>query len=123
MRTTTDVVAWLVLLACTGTTAAAQDIKVGFAVGSAVPVTGIALHEPALALSGWVSRSVGGPYGWRVEVGRFRLQMPDRDMFRCAAAGIFCDATLDVSSVGAGLHLEPWAEKAIAPYGYAVVGL
>ena len=115
--------AWIVLLACTGPTAAAQDTKVGFAVGAAVAVAGIALQEPALAVSGWVSRPIGGPYGWRAEVSGVRLQMPDRDRFRCAAAGIVCDAVLDVSSLTGGLQLEPWAEKAIAPYGYATIGL
>jgi hypothetical protein len=122
-KTATRLAAWMVLLAWTGSTAAAQDTKVGFAVGAAVPATGIALHEPALAVSGWLTRPISGPWGWRAEVGGVRLQLPDQTMFRCAAAGFVCDANLDVSFVNGGLHLEPRAEKAIAPYGYATIGL
>jgi hypothetical protein len=114
---------WIVLLVCTGSTAGAQDTKAGFAVGAAVPATGIALHEPALAVSGWLSRPISGSYGWRAEVGGVRLQLPDSTMFGCAAAGFFCAANLDVSFVSGGLHLEPGAEKSIAPYGYATIGL
>ena len=73
-------------------------------------------------MSGWFSRPISGPYGWRAEVSQVRLQLPDRTMFRCAAAGFFCDANLDVSSLSGGLQLEPGTEKAIAPYGYATVG-
>jgi hypothetical protein len=117
------VTAWVVVLACTATTAAAQNTKVGFAVGAGVPAAGIALQDPGLALAGWLSRPLSGPYGWRVEVGSVRLRMPDATMFRCAAAGFFCDANLDVSFLSVGLHVEPRAEKAIAPYGYATAGL
>jgi hypothetical protein len=123
MKTTTIVAAWSVLLACTGSTVAAQDTKVGFAVGAAVPVGGIALNEPTLSVSGWLARPIRGPYGWRVEVGRVHLQMPNDTKFRCAATGIFCDADVYVSSVGGGLQFEPLAEKAIGPYGYATIGL
>ena len=123
MKTTTIVAAWSVLLACTGSTVAAQDTKVGFAVGAAVPVGGIALNEPTLSVSGWLARPIRGPYGWRVEVGRVHLQMPEDTRFRCAAAGILCDAEAYISSVGGGLQFEPLAEKAIAPYGYATIGL
>ena len=123
MRTTGAFAAWIVFLACTGLTAAAQDIKVGVAVGAAVPANGVALTKPGPAVSAWVSRPISGPYGWRAEVGGLHLQMPDRDGFRCAAAGFFCDASLDVSSLTGGVQLEPWAQKAIAPYGYATIGL
>jgi hypothetical protein len=123
MRTTTIVAAWTVLLACTGSTAAAQDTDVGFAVGAAVPTGGIALQEPTFSVSGWLARPIRGPYGWRVEVGRVHLQMPEETRFRCAAAAIFCDAEVYVSSVGSGLQFEPLADRAIAPYGYATIGL
>ena len=123
MKTTTIVTAWIVLLACTGSQAAAQDTKVGFAVGAAVPVAGIALDEPTLSVSGWLARPIRGPYAWRVEVGRLHLKMPEDDRFRCAAIGIYCDAEVRISSVGGGLQLEPQAERAIAPYGYATAGL
>jgi hypothetical protein len=123
MKTTTMVAAWTALLACTGSTVAAQDTKVGFAVGAAVPVGGIALHGPTLSVSGWLARPIRGPYGWRVEVGRIHLQMPEETKFRCAAAAIYCDADAHVSSVGGGLQFEPLAEEAFAPYGYATIGL
>lgn len=51
------------------------------------------------------------------------LQLPDRTTSRCAAAGSFCDGTLDVAFVSGGLHLEPGSGRAIAPYAYATVGL
>jgi len=115
--------AWIVVLACVASTAAAQDTKVGFSVGAAVPVSGIALQEPELALSGWLSRPIDGPWGWRVELGGARLQRSDRSMFRCAAAGFYCDAILDVAFLSGGLQIEPRAGKALAPYGYATVGV
>lgn len=121
-RTTIQVAAWIALLAWAGS-AAAQDTKVGFAAGAAVPATGIGLHEPALAVSGWLSRPIAGPIEWRAEVGRVRFRMPDHTMFRCAAAGLFCDATLDVSFLSGGVHVEPRARRTIAPYGYATIGL
>jgi hypothetical protein len=123
MKTTTIVAAWTVLLACTGSPVAGQDTKLGFAVGAAVPAGGIALHEPTLSVSGWLAKPIRGPYGWRVEVGRVHLQMPEETRFRCAATAMFCDAEVDVSSVGGGLQFEPLAEKAIAPYAYATIGL
>jgi hypothetical protein len=112
-----------VLLACTGSTVAAQDTKVGFAVGAALPGGGIALQEPTLSVSGWLVRPIHGPYGWRVEVGRLHLQMPEDDRFRCAGAAIFCDADVYISSVGGGLQIEPLADKALAPDAYATIGL
>ncbi len=123
MRKTTMVAACTVLLAWTGSTVAAQDTTVGLAVGAAVPVAGIALNEPTLSVSGWLARPIRGPYGWRIEVGRLHLKMPEDDRFRCAATGIYCDAEVGISSVGVGLQLEPQAERAIAPYGYATAGL
>jgi hypothetical protein len=123
MNTPAIVAAWTVLLACTGSTVAAQDTKVGFAVGAALPGGGIALQEPTLSVSGWLARPIHGPYGWRVEVGRMHLQMPEDDRFRCAAAAIFCDVEAYVSFVSGGLQIEPPAGKAIAPYGYAMIGL
>jgi hypothetical protein len=123
MKTMTSVAAWTVLLACMGSTVAAQDTKVGFAVGAAVPAGGIALNEPTLSVSGWLARPIRGPYGWRAEVGRVHLQMPEETKLRCAAAGIFCDADVYVSSVGGGLQFEPLAEEPIAPYGYVTIGL
>lgn len=128
MRTTanpvrTAVAVWIVLLVCMGSTAAAQETKVGLAVGVALPATGIGIKEPGPSVSGWVTRPIGGPYRWRVEVGRVHVQMAGSSRFRCAAAGFYCDANLDVASVTGGLHLEPRAEKAIAPYGYATMGL
>ena len=128
MRTTTNVArtvvaAWILLMACMGSKAAAQDTKVGFAVGAAVPATGIGIKEIGPSLSGWVARPIGGPFNWRVEVGGARLQMSDSSRFRCAAAGLYCDVSLDVASLTGGVHLEPRAEKAIAPYGYVTLGL
>jgi len=122
-KRTTLAAAWLVALACTGSSAAAQDTKLGFAIGAGVPVTGIGLHEPALSVSGWLARPIRGPYVWRVEAGRVHLQMPEDDRFRCAAAAIFCDAEVYISFVGGGLQIEPLADKAIAPYAYAMIGL
>jgi hypothetical protein len=122
-KRTTRAAAWVVVLACTGSTATAQDTRLGFAVGAGLPVAGIGLQEPALSVSGWLARPIHGPYGWRVEVGRMHLQMPEDDRFRCAAAAIFCDAEVYVSSVGGGLQIEPLADKAIAPYGYVTIGL
>lgn len=123
MKTMITATVWIALLAGAGSPAAAQDTKVGFAVGAAVPTAGIALQEPTLSASGWCARSIRGPYAWRVEVGYIHLKMPEDTRFRCAATRIFCDAEARVSSVGGGLQLEPLAERAIAPYGYATVGL
>jgi hypothetical protein len=122
-RRTARVAAWVVALACAGSSAAAQDTRLGFAIGAGVPVAGIALQGPTLSVSGWLARPIHGPYGWRVEVGRMHLQMPEDDRFRCAAAAIFCDAEVYVSFVSGGLQIEPLAGKAIAPYGYATIGL
>jgi hypothetical protein len=122
-RRTTRAAAWLVALACIGSSAAAQDTKLGFAVGAGVPATGIGLQATALSVSGWLARPIRGPYGWRVEAGSARLQMPEDDRFRCAAATIFCDAEIHISFVGGGLQIEPLADRAIAPYAYAVAGL
>jgi hypothetical protein len=122
-RRTTRAAAWLVALACIGSSAAAQDTKLGFAVGAGVPATGIGLQATALSVSGWLARPIRGPYGWRVEAGSARLQMPEDDRFRCAAATIFCDAEVHISFVGGGLQIEPMADKAIAPYAYAMIGL
>ena len=122
-RTAARVATWVVALACAATSAAAQDTKLGFAVGAGVPVAGIALHEPALSVSGWLARPIRGPYVWRVEAGRVHLQMPEDDRFRCAAAAIFCDAEIHISFVGGGLQIEPPADRAVAPYAYAMVGL
>jgi len=122
-RRTARAAAWVVALACAGSSAAAQDTKLGFAIGAGVPVAGIALQEPTLSVSGWLARPIHGPYGWRVEVGRMHLQMPEDDRFRCAAAAIFCDAEVYVSSVGGGLQIEPLADRAFAPYAYAMIGL
>jgi opacity protein-like surface antigen len=112
-----------VALACTGSSAAAQDTRLGFAIGAGVPATGIGLHEPALSVSGWLARPIRGPYWWRVEVGSARLLMPEDDRFRCAAAAIFCDAEASISFVGGGLQIEPRADRAFAPYAYAMMGL
>jgi opacity protein-like surface antigen len=122
-KTTARVAAWVVALACAGSSAAAQDTKLGFAIGAGVPVAGIALQEPTLSVSGWLARPIHGPYRWRVEVGRMHLQMAEDDRFRCAAAAIFCDAEVYVSAVGIGLQIEPLADKALAPYGYATISL
>lgn len=111
------------LIVLAGSPAAAQATKVGFAMGAAVPTGGIALHDPTLAVSVWAAGSIHGPYGWRAEVGRQRLQMPDQSKFRCAAAGIYCDANVVISSVAGGLQLEPHAERQFAPFGYVTGGL
>jgi len=122
-RRTTRAAAWVVALACAGSSAAAQDTKVGVAIGAGVPATGIGLHAPALSVSGWLARPIRGPYGWRVEAWSARLLMPEDDRFRCAAAAIFCDAEIHVSFVGGGLQIEPRADRAFAPYAYATMGL
>jgi hypothetical protein len=122
-RTAAHVAAWVVALACTATTAAAQDTRVGFTVGAGVPATGIGLQALAPSVSGWLARPIRRLYGWRVEVGSARLQMPEDDRFRCAAAAVFCDAEVHISFVGGGLQIEPLADKAFAPYAYAMIGL
>ena len=63
------VAAWTVLLACTGSTVAAQDTKVGFAVGAALPGGGIALQEAAT--TGWADgkQAVAPPAGLLTEGG------------------------------------------------------
>ena len=76
-RKTARAAACVVVLACTGSTASAQDTRLGFAVGAGVPVAGIGLQEPALSVSGWLARPIRGPYGWRVEAWSARLLMPD----------------------------------------------
>jgi hypothetical protein len=122
-HTTTPVAAAFASLLLTASPAAADGTNVGVAVGAAIPATGIGLHDVAPAVSGWLTRPIAGPWGWRAEVGRARLQLPDATMFRCSAAGFFCDANLTISSVSGGLQFDSRAATRIAPYGYVTIGV
>jgi len=106
-----------------GSTASAQDLRAGITTGAAVPVGGIGFHEPALALSAWLTGPVRGAAGWRAEAGIVRFRLPMRDKFRCAAAGFFCDSDVPVGFVAGGFQLEPQAGGVWAPYGYLTAGL
>lgn len=124
MRTTTVAAALAALFAFAGSPAAADETKVGIAVGAALPAYGIGgPPDSALAVSVWLARPIRGPYEWRAEFGGQRFQMPDGIRFRCSAASFFCDSNLGVTFVGGGLQLEPWAGNEIAPYGYLTIGL
>ncbi len=102
----------------------AGETKVGIALGAAIPAYGIGFVQHASpAVSGWLARPVRGPWIWRAEVGRVRMELPGRAALRCAAAGFVCDGNLTVSSFTGGLQLEPGSSKAIAPYGHVGVGL
>ncbi len=106
-----------------GSAASAQDLRAGITTGAAVPVWGIGFQEPALSLSAWLTGPLRGAVGWRAEVGVVRFGLPERDRFRCAAAGFYCDADVPIGFVAGGLHLEPRPGGVWAPYGYLTAGL
>jgi len=107
-----------------GSAASAQDLAAGITTGAAVPAGGIGFfQEPALSLSAWLTGPVRGAVKWRAEVGGMRLQMPLRDRFRCAAAGLYCDADVSIGLVAGGFQLGPRPGGAWAPYGYLTAGL
>ena len=102
----------------------ADQTTTGIRAGAGVPATGMAgSFGPTFTVSGWISRPLHGPIGWRAEVGHDRQRLAGALKSVCAGAGLACDARLGVTHVGGGLQFGPTTPKQIAPFGYVTLGL
>jgi len=114
----------LVVLALAPMPASADQTTAGARAGVSYPVAGIAgPFDAAFTFSGWISRPLRGPVGWRAEVGHDRVRLSGLLRSLCAGAGALCDAHVGVTYFAGGVQFGASTAKEVAPFAYVTAGL